>query len=98
MKLIKLVRPYVLTKTHHWLARAGVIQAHFDKIHKGQVTFVYQYCELSLSKAVHQQLQSELQALKEQLTEVKRVLQTDTAGPHSQRGKRTRKKAQVEDK
>lgn len=38
-----------------------------------------QYCELSLSKAVHQQLQSELQALKEQLAEVKRVLQTDAA-------------------
>ena len=38
-----------------------------------------QYCELSLSKAVHQQLQSELQAFKEQLAEVKRVLQTDTA-------------------
>ena len=58
---------------------AGVIRAHFDKIHKGQATFVCQYCELSLSKAVHQQLQSELQALKEQLTEVKRVLQTDSA-------------------
>ena len=140
---------------------AGVTRAHFDKIHKGQATFVCQYCELSLSKAVHQQLQSELQALKEQLTEVKRVLQTDTAadritgiqdiappaataplanrcdnsetpalatefqalrkefdalravidgnynprsyaqvtaGLHSQRGKRNRKKAQVEDK
>ena len=58
---------------------AGVTRAHFDKIHKGQATFVCQYCELSLSKAVHQQLQSELQALKEQLAEVKRVLQTDTA-------------------
>ena len=52
---------------------------HFDKIHKGQATFVCQYCEISLSKAVHQQLQSDLQALKEQLAEVKQVLQTDTA-------------------
>ena len=113
-----------------------------------------------MSKAVHQQLQSELQAFKEQLAEVKRVLQTDTAanritgiqdialpaatappanrsgdnsetpalatefqalrkefdalravidgnynprsyataGPHNQKGKRTRKKARVEDK
>ena len=42
---------------------AGVTRVHFDKIHKGQATFVCQYCELSLSKVVHQQLQSELYKL-----------------------------------
>ena len=53
----------------------GVTRKHFKAIKKQKMTFVYQYCALSLNGAVIQQLQSEITALKSEPASVKQALE-----------------------
>lgn len=54
---------------------AGVSKSYYDKLAEAQSRLTCQYCELRLTKAINEQLNSEIEMLKTELAELKSVLQ-----------------------
>jgi hypothetical protein len=60
---------------------AGVTKRQFEELNKGSKPFVCQWCSLSTTNSIIQQLQAEITALKQELGETKSLLATKMLEP-----------------